>query len=200
LFRYELTRSFRITVNDDISLESVILKTLKLRRLLLLLKRAVKLDSVDKVIWVLPVLGVLDVISTFYANSLGYPPMLYEAGILARYFANFGLTYIYIPIYLAILIMFSYIFWYVKNEKLDSSRFLDKILFFLLLGAVFYVYMRLTVAFSVNFLLPFLISGKLSLFLVDLLIYLSTAFTLILYTWHDAVKWIGGSEESERVN
>ncbi len=159
-----------------------------------------KLDSVDKVIWVLPFLGVLDLISTLFVNSLGYSLMLYETGLLARYFASFGLTYVYIPIYLAILIMFSYLFWYIKNEKLDSSRFLDKIFFLLLLVVVFYVYMRLTAAFSINFLVPFLISGKLSLFSVNLLIYLSTAFTLILYTWQDVVRWIGGSEESERGN
>lgn len=38
------------------------------------------LDSVDKIIWVLPFLSVLDVISTLYVESLGYSLALYEAG------------------------------------------------------------------------------------------------------------------------
>jgi len=156
------------------------------------------MDNIDKVIWVLPFLGVLDVVSTLYVSNLGYPLKFYETGVLANFFIFSGLTYVYIFVYLAILVFFSYLFWYIKNERLISSRFPDKILFLLLLGVVFYIYMRLTATFSINFLLPFLISGNLSNFSVSLLIYLSTAFTLVLYTWQDVIRWI--SENENRKN
>ena len=156
------------------------------------------MDNIDKVIWVLPFLGVLDVASTLYVNNLGYSLKFYETGVLANFFVSYGLTYVYIFVYLAILVFFSYLFWYIKNERLSSSSFTDKILFLLLLGVVFYIYMRLTAAFSINFLLPFLISGAFSYLSVSLLIYLSTAFTLVLYTWQDAIRWF--SENEDRKN
>jgi len=58
------------------------------------------LDSVDKIVWVLPFLSVLDVISTLYVETLGYSLALYEVGFFAGYFVGAGLTYVYVVIYL----------------------------------------------------------------------------------------------------
>lgn len=149
-----------------------------------------KLDSVDKVIWVSPFLGVLDIVSTLYVESLGYSLSQYEAGLLARIFINAGLTYLYIPVYLLILSAFAYALWFIKNRKLDSSRNFDKILFLLLVGAACYVYVRITVTFIGNFLLPYRVSGRVVGFLINLLIYLSTAFTLTIYLWRDVMMWV----------
>jgi hypothetical protein len=149
-----------------------------------------KLDSVDKVILVSPFLGVLDVISTLYVESLGYSLSQYEAGFLARVFINAGFTYLYIPVYLVILAVFAYALWYIKNRKLDSSRTFDKILFLFLVGAACYIYVRITATFIGNFLLPYRISGRVSWSLINLLIYLSTAFSLSLYLWRDVIAWV----------
>lgn len=155
------------------------------------------MDSVDKVIWVSPLLGALDVISTLYVESLGYSLVRYEAGLLARIFINAGLTYLYIPVYLLILSGFAYVLWYIKNRKLEPSRTFDKILFLLLVGTACYVYMRITVAFVGNFLLPYRLSGRISWSSINLLIYLSTAFTLTLYLWRDVILWVkvGGNKK-----
>jgi len=50
------------------------------------------LDGVDKIIWVLPFLSVLDVISTLYVESSGCSLELYEAGFFAGYFVGVGLN------------------------------------------------------------------------------------------------------------
>jgi hypothetical protein len=148
------------------------------------------LDSVDKVIWISPFLGVLDIVSTLYVESLGYSLSQYETGFLARVFINAGFTYLYIPVYLIILAVFAYALWYIKNRKLDSSRTFDKILFLFLVGAACYIYVRITVTFIGNFLLPYRVSGRVSWFLINLLIYLSTVFTLSLYVWRDVTVWV----------
>jgi len=151
------------------------------------------LDSVDKVIWVLPFLAVLDVSSTLYVESLGYSLELYEVGFLASFFVGAGLTYFYIIIYLLIIIGFAYVLWYIKNKELNPSRFFDKIVFLLLVGVACYIYMRLTAAFIGNFLLPYIVSGRTSWVLVAFLAYLSTAFALSIYLWQDVVTWVRAS-------
>jgi hypothetical protein len=148
------------------------------------------LDNVDKVIWVLPFLGVLDVISTLYVESLGYSLSLYEAGLFARFFVVAGLIYFYIPVYVLIIVGLAYVLWYIKNRKLDSFNLLDKIIFLFLVGVTCYVYLRLTDAFIGNLFLPYFIARGISRFSVAVLIYLSTAFTLSLYLWRDVVEWV----------
>jgi hypothetical protein len=149
-----------------------------------------RLDSVDKIIWVSPFLGVLDVASTLYVESLGYSLSQYEVGPIARIFVNTGLTYLYIPVYLLILGAFAYVLWYIKNKKLHSYRTFDKIIFLFLVGVACYIYVRITVTFIENFLLPYRIGGRVSWPLINLLIYLSTAFTLSLYLWRDVASWV----------
>jgi len=148
------------------------------------------LDSVDKVIWVLPLLGVLDIASTLYAESLGYSLLIYEAGGMARFFVTAGLTYVYVVIYLLFLCVFSYGLWYIKNKKLNASNSLDKLVFLLLVGVACYAYIRLTVAFTINFLLPYSGTMQIPFFWVTVIVYLSTAFTLVLYLWRDVAMWV----------
>lgn len=148
------------------------------------------LDSVDRVIWILPFLGVLDVASTLYAESLGYSLLIYEAGGVARFFVEAGLTYVYVAIYLLGLCVFSYGLWYIKNRKLNSSNSLDKIVFLLLVGVACYAYMRLTVAFTINFLLPYSRTMYIPFSMITVIVYLSTAFTLALYLWRDVATWV----------
>jgi len=92
------------------------------------------LDSVDKIIWILPFLSVLDVISTLYVEGLGYSLVLYEAGFFAGYFVGAGLTYVYIVVYLSSVSIVAYVLWYIKNKKLNSSVFFGKVIFLFWLG------------------------------------------------------------------
>jgi len=151
------------------------------------------LDRVDKIIWILPFLSVLDVISTLYVESLGYSLALYEAGFFAGYFVGAGLTYVYIVIYLSSVSIVAYVLWYIKNKKLHSTVFFDKVIFLFLVAVAGYIYVRLTVTFVGNFLLPFLVSGRVSWFSINLLVYLSTAFTLFFYLWRDVIDWVRGN-------
>lgn len=156
-----------------------------------------RLDRVDKIIWVLPFLGVLDVLSTLYAEGLGYPLALYEAGSFARSFASVGLTYVYIVIYLLSMSAFAYVLWFIKNKKLDSSLLFDKVIFLLLVGVACYIYMRLTAAFIGNFSLPYFVAGRVSWFSVSVLTYLSTAFSLTLYLWRDVGMWVKANDSKK---
>lgn len=116
------------------------------------------LDSVDKTIWILSFLSILDVISTLYVESLGYSLVLYETGFFAGYFVGAGLTYVYIVMYLSSVSIVAYVLWYIKNKKLNSSVFFDKVIFLFLVGVACYIYVRLTVAFVGNFMLPYFVS------------------------------------------
>lgn len=156
------------------------------------------MDSVDKVIWILPFLGVLDVISALYAESLGYSLVPYEIGLSARFFASIGLFYFYIPIYLLIIVGIAYILWYIKNRKLSPSDLFDKVVFLFLVGITCYLYMQLTVAFIGNFFLPYFVDGKISWSSVALLAILSTAFTLAYYLWRDVLTWLKTSENKKK--
>lgn len=178
--------------------KGVFLRTFKLSLLFFIHKaRKKQLDNVDKVTWVLPLLGVFDVISTLYLESIGYSLTLYEASPFARFFVSVGLFYFCIPVYLLIIAGFAYLFWYVKNRKLDSSNLFDKAIFLMLVGVTCYFYMRLTDAFIGNLSLPYLVTSGTSRFSIALLVYLSTAFTLSVYLWRDVVKWVMASEDKK---
>jgi hypothetical protein len=157
-----------------------------------------RLDSVDKVIWVLPLLGVFDVISTLYVDSLGYSLEQYETGFFARFFVGAGLIYIYVVIYLLTLSGLAYVLWFIKNKKLDSSLFFDKILYVFIVGVACFIYMTLTASFTGNLVIPYLASARVSWFSVIFLVYLSTVFTLIVYLWRDVAKWVRASGGEEK--
>jgi hypothetical protein len=174
--------------------KGVLLRTFKLSFLFVYSSaRKKRLDNVDKVIWILPFLAVFDVVSTLYLESLGYSLTLYETGLFARFFVSVGLFYFSIPIYLLIIAGFAYVFWYIKNRKLDSSNLFDKAIFLMLVGVTCYFCMRLTDAFIGNLSLPYLVTRETSRFSIALLVYLSTAFTLSVYLWRDVVTWVMAS-------
>ncbi len=152
------------------------------------------LDSVDKFILVLPFLAILEVASALYVESLGYPLVRYEAGFFSRFFVGAGLTYVYAVIYLLIIVGFAYVLWYIK-KKLSSSHSFDKVIFLFLVSVTCYIYMRLTAAFIGNFLLPHILSRGVNWFSLNLLIYLSTALSLVFYLWRDVIIWLRAKGE-----
>jgi len=126
-------------------------------------------------------------------ESLGYSLATYESGFFAGYFVETGLTYLYVVLYLSGVSVVAYVLWYIKNKKLDSSVFFDKVIFLLLIAVACYIYAQLTLVIVGNFLLPYFIGGRVSRFSVNLLVYLSTAFTLGFYLWRDVVDWVRGN-------
>ncbi len=66
------------------------------------------IDSVDKIIWILPFLSIADVLSTLYVESLGYSLQRYEAGLFAQFFVASGLTYFYGVICVSTVAVLSY--------------------------------------------------------------------------------------------
>ena len=155
------------------------------------------MDSVDWVIGILPLLAVLDVASTLYVQSLANPS-LHEVGFFANFFAKAGLLYVYIPVYLLLIIGLAYVLWYVENKELDSSRALDKIIFLLLVVVACFIYTTLTAAFIGNFFLPSIVSRGINWFNIQVVIYVSTAFSLGLYIWHDVITWVKSDSEEEK--
>jgi len=123
---------------------------------------------------------------------------LYEGGFFAGYFVGAGLTYVYIVIYLSSVTIVAYVLWYIKNKKLNSSVFFDKVIFLFLVGVACYIYVRLTVASVGNFMLPYFVSGRACWFSINLLVYLSTAFTLFFYLWRDVINWVRGNGGEKR--
>jgi len=157
----------------------------------------VRLDRVDKVIWVLPLLGVLDVLSTFYAEWQGYPLAIYEVGFLASFFAELGLLYAYIPVYLLFLVGVAYALWFIKGRVLHPSHAFDKALFFLLVLVAGYVCVRLAVTITGNVLLPYYATGKVSMSTITIIVSLSTALALTLYLWEEILLWLKTNGERE---
>jgi hypothetical protein len=155
------------------------------------------LDSVDRIIGILPLLAVLDVASTLYVQSLG-DSSLHEVGLFANFFAKAGSVYAYIPVYLLLIIGLTYVLWYVKNKELDSSRAFDKVIFLLLVAVACFVYMTLTAAFIGNFFLPSIVSRGIDWFTIQVVIYASTAFSLGFYIWHDVITWVKSNNEEEK--
>ena len=155
------------------------------------------MDSVDKIIWVLPVLAILDIASTFYVASLGYPSAYYECGFFASIFLSAGLVYLYVyaAIYLVIIIGMTYVLWYIKNRKLRRFEMADKVIFIALVGVICFFYVRLTMAFITNFFLPYILERNIDLLLINVIVALSALFTLAYYLWHDVTVWIGSYDK-----
>jgi len=147
------------------------------------------LSRFDKVILVLPALGVLDVLSTLYGGYLGYPLERYEAGFLASFFARHGLLYVYIPVYLGILAGMAWVLLRIKRE-LSPSALLDKVVFLLLVGVVCFVHARLFGTIIMNVLL--FSSRSISGGLVEGVVYFFTVGYVIMLVWRDVVEWMRG--------
>jgi hypothetical protein len=150
------------------------------------------LDAIDNVIWVLPFLALVDVISTFYIAGRGYALGSYEWELFALLFVRGGsfFVYLYAAIYLLIMVGIAYVLLFVKNKELNPSRRPDKAVFLILLGVVFYIYMRLTAAFIMNFLLPNIIQRGLGMFQLILVIYAADFLSLGFYVWDTVLSWM----------
>jgi len=148
------------------------------------------LDNVDKIIWILPGLGLFDVASTFYMEYLGFHLELYEGGVFAAFFVGSAWIYVYAVAYLLGLCALSYVLWDIKNKRLDQSMLGDKVVYLFLVGAACFAYVRVTMAFTNNLLLPYYISRQIGAELITLLVVSSMFFTLGLYLWRDVLKWV----------
>lgn len=149
------------------------------------------LSRLDKVILVLPILGVFDVLSTLYAGYLGYPLEKYEAGFLAGFFAMHGLLYLYVPVYLGILVGMAWGLLRIKR-RLNPSVLLDKVVFLLLVGVVCFVYAQLFGTILTNI---FLFSNrKVSKGMMEGVVYLFTIGYVVMLVWRDVLGWIRGEQ------
>lgn len=157
------------------------------------------MDTVDKIIWILPVLAVFDVASTLYAGSKVHDLQYYEHGLFASFSLTLGWVYLYVDavIYVLIVIGISYFMWYIKNRKLSPLNSVDKVVFLILVGATCYIYVRLTVAFVTNFFLPALIDRSINLYWLSVIVGISCLFSLGYYMWRDVLAWVkaGGGEK-----
>lgn len=149
-----------------------------------------KLSKLDHVFLVLPVLGVFDVLSTFFAAWQGYPLHVYEAGLFASYFAQKNMLHLYIFLYLGILSGMAAIFLFIKRE-VSEDRFLDKLLLLLLVGAIYLIEALLTNVIVTNFLLGLGIHALFSR--LRWLIYLSVFIIILVYIW-DELKELFGAD------
>ncbi len=148
------------------------------------------MDSVDKIIWILPFLAVADVATTLYVQSLGYSLFTYEAGYFALMAVLADLIYFYAFVYVLIIAGFSFILYYIK-KRLDPLRVFDKVLFLFLVVATGYIYTTLTVTFIGNLVVPLAETrGPDWWYTVRLLAYFSCALSLVFYLWHDVLKWV----------
>jgi hypothetical protein len=159
------------------------------------------LDEVDNVIWILPFLALLDIVSTFYATGQGYSLGPYEGWSFFNFFVVGGSVYgyLYAVIYMLIIVGIAYLLWHIKNKVLEPSRAFDKGLFIILLVVVVYIYAMLTAAFLLNFFLPEIVTRGVSLFMLTAVIYLGAVLSLGFYLWSAAVSWVrsGGSKRAE---
>ena len=111
-----------------------------------------RLTRLESVIVLLPILGVLDVLSTFFAAWQGYPIAEYETGLVAAFFAQRGLLSLYVFVYLGILIAMSGVLLFIKRD-LGVDGVLDKPVFTVLTAAVGIVEALVTGAVVSNLLI-----------------------------------------------
>ncbi|RLG90164.1 hypothetical protein DRO34_06080 [Candidatus Bathyarchaeota archaeon] len=152
------------------------------------------MDNLDIAVWLFPLLGVFDVASTFYIWGKGYSPEQYEVGLFASYFMRMGLIYLYVPIYLLILFLFSYILWRMKRS-LDPYSKTDRFIFGLLVFVVCFGYAKLLTVIVSNVLLPRYIEGAVSRQLVELSVFIVCVFQMVWFI-RDALTSFYRAEET----
>ena len=158
------------------------------------------MDAIDNVIWILPFLALLDVISTFYTEILGHSLQSYGWELFASFvyvFPSFY-AYFYALVYLLIVVGIAYVLLYIKNKVLKPPRTLDKAVFLILIGVVFYIYMRLTTAFIMNFFLPTIIQRGLDMFQLTLIIYAGSVLSLGFYVWDTVFSWMRHDDSEKK--
>jgi len=150
-----------------------------------------KLSHLDRVILLLPVLGILDILSTFFADWRGIPIQFYESGLFASYFAQTGLIHIYVFIYLGILSGMTGTLLFIKHE-VSSSRFFDELVLFLLVVTICLIEAVLTNTILANFL--FGVNPQIILGVSQSLrwpVYTSVIITILVYIW-DELRYLFG--------
>ncbi len=147
-----------------------------------------KLGKLDKVIIFLPVLGVLDVFSTFLAGWRGLPISLYETGLFASYFAQKGLLNLYVFIYFGILLGMATVFLYIKLE-VSSDGFLDRLLLLLLVAAICIIEAFMAGVIMSNFLIG--LGRPIPISPVRWLTYLSVLVAILAYVWDELRELFG---------
>jgi len=157
----------------------------------------VKLSRINMAIWILPVLGFLDVVTTFYVSSLGYPLERHEVGLFASYFARMGLLLYYVPLYLIILSIFSFVLWQMKNSLNPLSN-IDKLIFGFLIFVLCFVYGKISATIASNILLPYYLQGRLlfSKDLAEVFVFIASVFQLVWFIKDDLVGFYQ-TEEGE---
>ncbi|MDH7563320.1 MAG: hypothetical protein QHH24_00340 [Candidatus Bathyarchaeota archaeon] len=152
------------------------------------------MDRVDMVIWILPVLAVLDVATTLHTMSKSESLALREVGVFASFFTKLGLIYLYIPLYVLCIICVAFILWFIK-KNLNPEHSGDKVIFLLLVGAACYIYTIITAAFIVNLFLPTIIERGINIFHIEILVYGASIASLVFYIWSDVTAWIKTDRE-----
>jgi hypothetical protein len=152
------------------------------------------LSRLDGVIVFLPVLGILDVLSTFFAAWQGYPLTQYETGLAASFFAQRGLVNLYVGVYLGILVAMSAVLLCIKRD-LQGGRLFDKLVFLLLTGVVCIIEATVTSVIVSNLLIGF--GGR----LVEearWLIYISVFVVIFVFIRKEAKDMLGFTANGKR--
>lgn len=149
-----------------------------------------KLSNLDKVILLLPVMGVFDVLSTFFAAWQGYSLYIYEVGLFASYFAQRGLLILYVFVYLGILSGMAALLFFIKRD-VSTSESHDELVLLLLVTTIYLLEAVLANVIVSNFLVA---SGSLApIGGLRWLIYLSVFVTILAYTWDELKELLGFS-------
>lgn len=159
------------------------------------------MDEVDNVIWVLPFLAFLDVLSTFYAAGQGYVLGASEGGSFSSFFVAGSIDgYLYALIYMLVMVGISHLLWHIKTKVIKPPSRFDKALFVAVVVVTVYVYARLTAAFLLGFFLPEIQSRGISIPLLAILIYAFSVLSLAVYLWRAVVSWVtaNGSKKTEQ--
>jgi hypothetical protein len=154
----------------------------------------VKFSRLERVILYIPLLGVFDVLSTFFAAWRGYPVHLYEVGLFASYFAQRGLLPFYVLIYLGILSGMTAFFIFLRRDVI-KGLFLDGLMLLLLFVTVGLIESVLASVIVSNVMLAL---GNLMPPLLRGLIYLSVFVAILSYSWDEMRDLLGfGAYEDE---
>lgn len=157
------------------------------------------MDSVGKVILVLPFLAILDVVAALYVRSLNHPLVKHEVGLFASLFgpADLVFTYIFVVSYLILFFVVALVLWGVKI-RLNPSDAFGKVVFLLVLLVVGALYVVLSEGFIINLFLPSILEKGIDLYWLSTIVYLSALFCLVFYVWSDTVSWVKYRDEERK--
>jgi len=149
------------------------------------------LDSVDKVVVVLPFLAILDVVAALYVKSLGDPFAQYKVGLFAKFPSGIDLIslYIYVVAYLIAMFGLAIALLYLK-DRLESSNDLGRLGLLAVAGIACFLYVVLSEGLIVNFFLRSILDRGIDLFWLTGVVYFAAAFSVGFYVWRDLVAWV----------